>query len=233
MYADAVGTVRSHTWRTPVPRVDSRWGHRYSLSKFPSVGRIRGGGFSSPRHQGGGPCKPALAAGGGAGHRLTLVWPSGARRLEKKNRSQWLRTCSSWDRASTVVTCSGRIGTRWGGGRSQALLTVRWNGQSCATLGSAVSMIVVEWGGHGPWAMAEGARTAPRLEALTARQCQAQLIRQRISKPVLVRQGSESMSLCLDGSWHRCCAHRGASLRDAAQVRHCEPASVCEMCDHT
>ena len=84
-----------------------------------------------------------------------------------------------------------------------------------------------------PWAMAEGARTAPRLEALTARQCQAQLIRQRISKPVLVRQGSESMSLCLDGSWHRCCAHRGAGFRDTAQVRHCEPASVCEMCDHT
>ena len=73
-----------------------------------------GRGFSSPRHQGGGTCKPALAAGGEAGHRLTLVWPSGARRLEKKNRSQWLRTRSSWDRASTVVTCSGRIGTRWG-----------------------------------------------------------------------------------------------------------------------
>ena len=231
MYADAVGTVRSHTWRTPVPRVDSRWGHRYSLSKFPSVGRIRGGGFSSPRHQGGGPCKPALAAGGGAGHRLTLVWPSGARRLDKKNRSQWLRTCSSWDRASTVVTCSGRIGTRWGGRTVAGLVDgpLEWPKLCNARLRGVDDRRRV----GRPWAMAEGARTAPRLEALTARQCQAQLIRQRISKPVLVRQGSESMSLCLDGSWHRCRAHRGAGFRDTAQVRHCEPASVCEMCDHT
>ena len=61
---------------------------------------------------------------------------------------------------STVVTCSGRIGTRWGGGRSQALLTVRRNGQSCATLGSAVSMIVVEGGGHGPWPRALGRHRA-------------------------------------------------------------------------
>ena len=139
-----------------MPRVDSRWGHRYSLSKFPSVGRIRGGGFSSPRHQGGGPCKPALAAGGGAGHRLTLVWPSGARRLDKKNRSvaqNLLILGSCFDRRDVLGPDRNQVG---GGGRSQALLTVRWNGQSRATLGSAVSMIVVEWGGHGPWAMGHG-----------------------------------------------------------------------------
>lgn len=155
MYADAVGTVRSHTWRTPVPRVDSRWGHRYSLSKFPSVGRIRGGGFSSPRHQGGGPCNPALARVAGLDTASRSFGQAGREGWTRRT-GQWLRTCSSWDRASTVVTCSGRIGTRWGGGRSQALLTVRRNGQSCATLGSAVSMIVVEWGGHGPWAMGHG-----------------------------------------------------------------------------
>lgn len=230
MYADAVGTVRSHTWRTPVPRVDSRWGHRYSLSKFPSVGRIRGGGFSSPRHQGGGTCKPALAAGGGAGHRLTLVWPSGARRLDKKNRSvaqNLLILGSCFDRRDVLGPDRNQVGGRTVAGLVDGPL--EWPKLCNARLRGVDDRRRV----GRPWAMAEGARTAPRLEALTARQCQAQLIRQRISKPVLVRQGSESMSLCLDGSWHRCRAHRGAGFRDTAQVRHCEPASVCEMCDHT
>ena len=96
-----------------------------------------------------------FSTGGGAGHRLTLVWPSGARRLDKKNRSvaqNLLILGSCFDRRDVLGPDRNQVG----GGRSQALLTVRWNGQSCATPGSAVSMIVVEWGGHGPWAMGHG-----------------------------------------------------------------------------
>ena len=165
MYADAVGTVRSHTWRTPVPRVDSRWGHRYSLSKFPSVGRIRGGGFSSPRHQGGGPCNPALARVAGldtASRSFGQAGREGWTRRTGRNGSEPAHPGIVMLR--TVVTCSGRIGTRWG--RTVAGLVdgpPEWPKLCNARLRGVDDRRRVgrPWAmGHGPWPRALGRHRA-------------------------------------------------------------------------